>query len=673
MILLTCSVVVHGLYKRLILSRGEGLRLSAGPRRSRGNRVAVYIQRVRLAGNQTVVTQHNHVRVFRTGGGTNRSARAVLDFNGTAFRDGYASGRSLLSVHGGRVILLSVHGRNAVLLSVCRGHTVLLTVHGGHVILLTVHGRNAVLLSVHKGYAVLLTAHGGHTAGTLKPCHLVLCADIRCKDAGPLILSGPLPHGTRVAHHAAAHAGRRTEQHISSGARLHIHSRDIQCQERSAVIFTGAVIVQGRVAAVGRAEYLCNAAVDMDIPAVVVPGISAGVQTIAARVNGPSTAVDIQRDFIRCRVRCRVHAVIGGRNTARTAVEEDTRAFEAFVTGADGDFRTVSVFVAERQVIVGVQRVIPGLNGVTPAADGNASISVQRVIRAVQRKGTPADNHLTAGFNAFCAVIGAKLSGVGRAAVSLDIERTARDGYVSGTLNAVTLRANGHAPAVDVNRTLRDRILTVGFGLDPIAVRRDVDGAALNDDRVVTGDPVIGRLHIQRYRALDRNRGFRRALDSVLARGAVRVQSARAGNRQGRARLHLDGRAFKRFGGLIGKTFFVAERHRADRVHRDVRLLVTGQRRGRAGSKGQILKNQRYARGPLLDRDTAFGTGSGNGVHAGSVDCQRGSFDFVAALRTGRRHAAVGERQGRVAVRDADRALTGGCPCDAVRIGRARH
>ena len=256
----------------------------------------------------------------------------------------------------------------------------------------------------------------------------------------------------------------------------------------------------------------------------------------------------------------------------------------------------------------------------------------------------------------------------------LNVERPPGNRHVARRLNAVALRLDFDASAVNRNRSLGNGVVLVGFRLDSVAVRRDIQCPAVDDDFVVVGKAVVGGSDIKRDRALYCNRRFRRALDSVLASGAVRRERPRTANRQRRARLDLYRRAFKVVGVLIGKAFFVRERYRPDGVHRDARFLVARQRRGRRRGKRQVFQNQRDARHALLDRDTAVRASPGNRVDARLLDCERGPLDFVAALDAGSAHAAVGKGQGGIAVGDAGGSCRRGRrPRDAARIGRARN
>ena len=299
--LLRLSLLTHVAGR--LLSHAAALR--AGCRRCRRYRASVHVQRIRLARYQTVVAQHDYVRRFRSRRGDNRIAVAVLDLNRTALANRYASRRRARR-------LLTAHVRTAGLLS---AHVAGLLSHSG--------------LSAH----VRLLSHLTHAA---KPRHAVLSADVRRENARALVaglsahvglLSVHAAHAAGLsAHHAAAHARRRPEQDVSPSARLHVHSAHVNRQERSAVVFASRVIIQGRVAAVGRAEYFRHAAVDINTAAAVIARIAARVQTVAVGVNRPLAAVNPKRDFVRGNARRGVDSVVGGHDRAFAAVQVNSRA-----------------------------------------------------------------------------------------------------------------------------------------------------------------------------------------------------------------------------------------------------------------------------------------------------------------------------------------------------------
>ena len=374
-----------------------------------------------------------------------------------------------------------------------------------------------------------------------------------------------------------------------------------------------------------------------------------------------------QGDLLDALLRGGVDAVVRGRNGSGAAVENHTGPFQALIAGGHRDIGTAAALFSQGQVIVRVEGVVPGGDGVGPGADRHIAVGVDRVVGAVEGEGAAADEHRAVGLDALGAVVGAQLPGVGSAAEGLDIKGAPGNHHVSGALDAVALGVDGDLAAVDGDGSGGLGVVLVGLGLDAVIPGGDVHRAAVNHHGVVPGDAVVGGFHVHRHAALYGNPGAGRALDAVLAGGAVQVQGARAADGQGRAGLHLNHRALELLRVLIGGIFLIRQGDGTHGVESDVGSLVAGEGCRGAGSQGQILKNQRDAGGALLHGDAALRAGAGDGIDAGFVDGQGRALNLVPALRAGGRDAAVGKRQGHGTGGDADGSLgsrglgAGGC------------
>ena len=373
-----------------------------------------------------------------------------------------------------------------------------------------------------------------------------------------------LPAGAAGAAHSA-----RAEGDIHARSRRLRHAGHADGEERAAGGVTAAVKIKRGVAVVGRAEDLDRAAVEVDVSAEVVLAVAAGVEPVAARVHVPAAAVHIDRDLADGGVGRGVDAVVRRGDRAAAGVEIDARALKALHAGLHGDARAVGAALrSDDEVILGVERVVAGVDGDLAARDGEVPRGVDRVVAGVQGDRAAGD----------------------------------RDG------------AGGV------------RIVLIRLGFDAVVFGSDIQRAVFDLHGAVGGETGVRGLEIQGHAAVDGDGGGAAALDRVLAGGAVGVQRAGSGDGEARPGLDLDRRALKGVGDgrvralLVRGVLRVGEGVRAGDDEGDPGLLIAAKRRGGRAREREIAENERHADRALLHGDRAVRAAARDGVGSGGID-----------------------------------------------------